>query len=340
VASRRAAPALLIGALLVLFATGLAPASARPEQPAPVRPEPFTAGAPYRGNFADPTVWRVGSRYYAASTTIAALNLPTMTSTDLRTWTARQDGPSGSNDALPTPATWAQVRRSRDGRAWAGTWAPSVLRIANGTFVAAYSVPRTSDGRRCISLARSPGPMGPFTDSSTAPLSCGARGEIDPQLFLDRGSVWMLDKSAGSPARLLVRRMNSEVTSMVPGGVHVLLAPRKAWEGTVVENPAMIRYRNRLYLFYSANSWSTSRYATGYAVCRTVIGPCQRSSRLLSTGRYLSGPGGATPFVDHAGQLRLAFHAWRVGDTTSQRRMYFATLGVGKRGRLAVRSWF
>jgi beta-xylosidase len=341
VAERKSLALLLGGLLVVLVVAGLTPASARSDRPAAVRADPFTAGAPYRGVFADPTVWRVGRRYYAASTTVASLNLPTMTSTDLRTWTPRQVGASGTNDALPSPASWAQVRQARDGRAWAGTWAPSVLRVANGTFVAAYSVPRAGDGRRCLSLARSASPMGPFVDSSTVPLSCGATGEIDPQLFSDRGGIWMLDKSAGASPRLLVRPMNRYASGYLPGGsVRVLLAPRQAWEGSVVENPAMIRYRKRYYLFYSANDWTTSRYATGYAVCRTVVGPCTKRTRLLATGRYLSGPGGATPFVDTAGQLRLVFHAWTVGDASAQRRMHVAQLGVTKRGRVTVRGWF
>jgi beta-xylosidase len=330
--------------LLSLLASGELPASARTERAARTGNDPFTAGATYHGAFADPTVWRVGRRFYAASTTVASLNLPTMTSTDLRTWTARRASDPAKpryNDALPTPARWAKTQQTAGGRAWASTWAPSVLRISTGTFVAAYSVPRASDGRRCISLARSATPMGPYVDSSAAPLSCGAVGEIDPQLFVNRGAIWMAYKSAGSSPRLLVRPMNKYATGFVLGSrIHILLVPRKAWEGSVVENPAMIRYRKRLYLFYSANDWWTSRYATGYAVCRTVIGPCKRKSRILFTGRYLAGPGGAAPFVDLAGQLRLAFHAWRIGDSSSQRRMYIAALGVRKHGRLQVRSWF
>ena len=66
--------------------------------------------------------------------------------------------------------------------------------------------------------------------------------------------------------------------------------------------------------------------------------------RLLATGPYLAGPGGATPFLDRAGRLRLVYHAWRTGQVgypsndsclrTSagcpQRRMYVAILGTGQ----------
>lgn len=343
---------------LVVPATTQVPASARPERPGPVGSDPFLAGQPYGGDFPDPTVWRVGGRFYAASTTVAALSLPTMTSTDLRTWTTRpaiDPAKPALNDAMPIPAAWASKRTSAGGRQWAATWAPSVTRIGTGTFVLAYSVPRAGDGRRCISLARSASPLGPYVDSSLAPLSCGTAGVIDPQLFVDRGAIWMYYKMEGAPDRVLARRMNKYATGFAVGSRnYTLLVPRSAWEGSVVENPAMFRHRNRLYLFYSGNGYGTSAYATGYAVCRTVIGPCKRKSRLLFTGRYLAGPGGATPFLDPGGQLRLAYHAWPVGNVgyprdascagtakgCAQRRMYVATLGPAKRGRLVVRRWF
>jgi hypothetical protein len=123
----------------------------------------------------------------------------------------------------------------------------------------------------------------------------------------------------------------------------------------VVENPAMIRFHKKLYLFYSANGFGTPRYATGYSICKKVTGRCKRSGRLLVSNTSLSGPGGATPFLDRSGRLRLAYHAWTAGNVgypatdacltssagCAQRRMYVATLGrVGKKGHLRVtRLW-
>ncbi len=76
--------------------------------------------------------------------------------------------------------------------------------------------------------------------------------------------------------------------------------------------------------------------------------------RILYTGPYLAGQGGATPFLDRSGRLRLMYHAWRTGNVgypkdnnclqTSagcpQRRMYVATLAAGKKGKLVVRQRF
>ena len=358
-ASRRVLRRAVTGVLLALLvATGQPAASARLDRPAPVGSDPFVAGAPYRGDFPDPTVWRVGPRFYAASTTVAALNLPLMTSTDLSTWTTRPPTDPAAprfNDAMPKPATWAKTQVTASGRAWAGTWAPSVARISTGTFVAAYSVPRAGDGRRCISLARSASPAGPYVDTSTGPLTCGAAGVIDPQIFVDRGAIWMYYKMEGAPDRILARPMNKYATGFAVGSRNfTLLVPKARWEGSVVENPAMLRFRKKLYLFYSGNGYGSTAYATGYAVCKTLVGPCRRKGRLLYTGRYLAGPGGATPFFDQAGRLRLAYHAWRTGNvgyprtesclgTTAgcaQRRMYVATLRAGRAGRLVRVRWF
>jgi hypothetical protein len=343
--------ALLVVALALTVTSG---ATAQTSRPAPVGSDPFSGGAAYSGDFPDPSVMRIGSRFYAYSTTIAALNLPAMSSSDLQHWTARAPSDPAhpfQNDAMPTAAAWAERRTTPGGRVFSATWAPSVARIGPARFVAAYAVPRASDGHRCISLAWSKVPLGPFVDNSPRPLTCLGRNAIDPQVFRDRGAIWLLDKVAGSPDRLMVRRMNGSANAFRPGSRNfALLSPRAAWEGSTVENPAMIRFNRRLYLFYSANNYKTARYATGYAVCKAVTGPCTRMGRLLSTGAYVAGPGGAAPIIDRAGRLRLAYHAWRTGNVgysnnanclkTSkgcpQRRMYVATLRAGARGKLVV----
>ena len=343
----------LVGVLLV---SGSVPASARTADRTNARAnEPFRSGAPYAGTFADPTVLRLGGVYYAAATTVASLSLPMTTSRDLRTWVPRAaDDPATPtrNDAMPTAAPWAQPRTSAGGRVFWPTWAPSLARVGPSSYVSAYAVPRATDGRRCIGVARSSRPLGPYVDTTPRPLACGVRAAIDPQIFRDRGLTWLLYKYAASPDHVVVRRMTASATSLVPGGhTYPLLTARERWEGHTVENPAMIRVHGRLYLFYSANSYATSRYATGYAICQAVTGPCTKMGRLLSTGSYLAGPGGATPFMDRAGRLRLAYHAWRTGNvgfpsedtcagTTAgcpQRRLYVAWLATGAHGKLYVR---
>jgi hypothetical protein len=111
----------------------------------------------------------------------------------------------------------------------------------------------------------------------------------------------------------------------------------------------MIKYAGRFYLFYSGNSYTSAKYATGYAVCRHVTGPCKRRVRkpLLATNSTVVGPGGAAPFRSLDGRLRLAYHAWsarEVGSTAAPlcsacppRRMHIATLVAKPNGLLKVR---
>ena len=71
---------------------------------------------------------------------------------------------------------------------------------------------------------------------------------------------------------------------MAPTGPLKLVAVRllqadRAWEGGLVENPAMTRLADRYHLLYSGNLWETERYATGHARCASPVGPCTKTSR-------------------------------------------------------------
>lgn len=336
-------------------------------------------GAPYRGDFPDPTVLRDHGGYYAYATTIWRLNLPVLRSADLRTWSAADDLPgTASPDALPQVPAWAAGRSTTDGRTVAMTWAPSVARV-DGRYVAAYTVQVRDTGRMCLSVAVSDAPTGPFVDTSTRPLVCPSnRGAIDPQVRVEDGRVWLLykteDLAIGRSTRLWVREMAPDGLSLLPGArPRLLLRARANWERRTIEGPAMIRYRGRHLLFYSAGGWANPHYAIGVAVCAGVTGPCHRVADpvrrvrhrhhhrrhrphrtygpLLHSGGGIVAPGGGTPFRDDRGRLRLVYHAWdagRVGyDRTGaceqsaagcpQRRMHVATLAL-RRGRLVVTS--
>lgn len=321
------------------------PAQARP---APIGQDPIEPGQVYRGDFPDPWILRIGPHYYAWSTTSDGLNLPMLTSTDLRTWRARPataDSPTG--DALPTPAAWSGST---------GPWAPSVTRLGKHRFVLAYAVQVAAapGTQMCISLARATSPYGPFVDTTTKPTVCPARGAIDPQVFVaPSGRPWLVWKQDHFPARLWSQPMDRAATGVVPDHhPHFLARVRQPWEGSIIENPAMIRYQKRYYLFYSANSYASTRYAIGYLICKNYRGDCYRPRKhpLLATGGTIAGPGGPAPFVDTRGRLRLGYHAWTVGKVgyptsdacraepggCGQRRLYVATLRVRDNGRLRV----
>ncbi len=329
---------------MLLVALG-GPTAARP---APIGQDPIVAGQPYTGDFPDPWILRVGSHYVAYSTTSDGINLPLLKSADLHTWVARNatsDAPRG--DGLPQTPVWAGSK---------GPWAPSVTRLRRHRFVLAYAVEAgQGTARMCVSLATARSARGPFVDRTSTPTVCPRRGAIDPQVFVaPSGRPWLVWKKDHFPARLVTQPMNRAGTRVKPGvKPHFLAKVAQAWEGSIIENPAMIGFKQRYYLFYSANSYATTRYAIGYLICKSWKGDCRRPRKrpLLASDATLAGPGGPAPFMDRRGHLRLGYHAWRsdaVGYPSSdacrqepsgcgQRRLYVARLVVDDRGRLHVK---
>lgn len=327
---------------LVLLAT----LAAEPADAGERRGHRFHAGKVYRGSFPDPDVFRIGHLFVASGTTIARRSLPMMTSKNARTWRARKAHRAGrhlTNDALLGVPRWA-LRKKAGGRAFVPSWAPSIGRAANGRWLATYAAPlRHHPRKRCVGIATSRHALGPYRHVRKRPLVCArGRNAIDPELFRNHGRTWLLWKTEGTrhhPATIWSRPLRRDGHGFKPGShKHRLLRTARAWEGPVVENPSMIRFHGRLYLFYSGNRWYTRRYAIGYAVCRSVAGPCRRVQRrpLLASGRGIAGPGGQSAFRGRHGALLLAYAAWPAGRVGSERRLHVARLKVGHHGRLVV----
>ena len=307
----------------------------------------FHSGNVYRGSFPDPDVFRLKRLWIATSTTVATRSLPMLTSHNGRKWRARQAhgvGARRTNDALVGGPRWA-VRRKAGHHRFVPSWAPSIGRAGHGRWLVAYAAPlRRHPGRRCIGIARSTKPDGPFRHSRRRPLVCARRqNAIDPELFRSHGRTYLLWKTEGIrgrvPATLWSRPLRRNGRGFKPGShAHRLLRPGRRWEGPVIENPSMIRFGGRLFLFYSANRWYTRHYAVGYAVCRSALGPCRRTQRrpLLASGRRVYGPGGESAFRGPHGRLLLAYAAWPAHRVGSERRMHIATLKARPHGRLVV----
>lgn len=343
----------VLGTMLLLLALGpVETASAqegRGSRGNPVGSDKFATKGYYRGDFPDPAVLKWGNVYYAYSTTVAALNLPVLSSTDLQNWRVVGEG-------LKRPASWALWKRGGK-KPYATTWAPTVARFGN-RFVHAYATPArgAKDHRMCISLSTSRKPMRGFVDRTRRPFICPSnRGAIDPQFFTGpantRHLLWKSEQTATYPSQLWSHRISGTGTQLY--STHgLLLTTQEPWEGRIIENPSMIAYNGRYYLFYSGGSYANSTYATGYAVCATPLGPCSRVSDmpLLATGGSVSGPGGATAFLGASGRLHLAYAAWDFGNTgypTStaclrtakgcpQRRLHVATLAPSPVGNGAL----
>lgn len=302
----------------------------------------WQVGRTYRGTFADPAIVEHNGTWFAYSTTTAGLHLPTLVSKNLADWKPLTRG-GRKADALPTVGDW--VTNKGSGR---GLWAPSVAEVGGG-WTAAYSakaVTLRGDRHNCLGLSRGSSPRGPFRPVGRPICSPNADlGLIDPDIHVDgNGTPWLLWKFSGvknqRPAGLFVRQLNTQGTDFEPGAeTRELLRKEYDWEGRTIENPSMVEFRGVTYLFYSANSWKTRNYATGYAICSGPQGPCVRPKnghRFLSSARTGNlGPGGASAFVRN-NSLHLLYHAWDPGMVMERRRLHVAGLWQRDDGTLEL----
>jgi beta-xylosidase len=279
---------------------------------------PGTAGATlsgpaYSGDFPDPSVMPVttasGTNYYAYSTNVPPTNIPTMNSTNPSTFS----GPV--KDALPNPKlpSWASSGVT--------TWAPSVVQKGPSSFLMYYTAHDKDHNTQCISVASASSPGGPFTDNSKRPLVCQWNtGSIDPDYFADiSGTSYLIwksdDNSIGSPVtHLWGQQLAPNGLSLLRSPVQLLTAD-ESWQGGIIEGPALVLAGGAYYLFYGANSYSSSSSAIGYAICtKGPLAPCTEKSTnpWLQTNSVpgLVGPQGPSFFTDPSNVEHIAFDAW------------------------------
>jgi beta-xylosidase len=282
-------------------------------------------------DFPDPFVLNTGSNYYAFGTNAGPTNVQVMSSADLVEWDTLAD-------ALPNLPAWAD-------RGF--TWAPGVL-ARPAAYVLFYTVRIRHTVRQAISLAQSNNPQGPYVDTSAAPLiyqrSLG--GSIDPSPFVDADDsaylLWKADANAiDQPSSLWVQPLDSDGLSLMDSPTR-LLDFDAPWEDPLIEAPSLVLANGTYYLFYSANWWSTERYAIGYATASNVLGPYTKVTTdgpWFASDANVAGPGGQEWFTDAIGQLRIAYHGWqpgRVGYPRGARSLRLASVSFASGSPVAL----
>lgn len=260
---------------------------------------------------------RVDDVYYGYATNTEGSNLPVIRSPDLVTWERLRDG-------MPALPPWAKPN-------FGNTWAPGVIEIGDQFVLYFVARDKVSD-RQCIGVAAAATPEGPFSPQSAEPFICQSDlgGSIDPYPFLDDdGQLYIYWKNdgncCGKPVDLWVQRLSDDGLAL-EGDPVALVRRDQAWEIPLIENPAAVKHDDAYYLFYSANWWESDRYAVGYAVCETVVGPCVKplDGPIFESAGPVAGPGGEAFVTDVAGNLWMAYHAWtqgRVGYPTGVRSL-------------------
>jgi beta-xylosidase len=293
--------------------------------------EPTEAGETFTNpvintNFPDPFILKVDDTYYAYSTNSNSRNVPVATSTDLVNWDI-------GRDVMPALARWVNLSGP-------DVWAPEVIQIED-QFMLYYTARNRHTGRQCIGVAVSDAPGGPFRDTNEEPFICQTEigGSIDASPFRDEdGTLYLYWKNDGNCCMMATyiygQELSEDGLSLVGEPVE-LVRNDTLWEGLVVEAPSMWLHENAYYLFFSGNVYATEKYAVGYAVCETPLGPCEDTEENpilasdMESQPLVVGPGHQTLILDEAGETWLYYHIWqltRSGQLTDNREVWLDRL--------------
>lgn len=272
----------------------------------------------FEGNFPDPQIVANGAEgFLAIATNGNGMNVQTLTSGDMVHW-------KQGIDALPHVASWSSPGK---------VWAPEIISWSDGTFRMYYVTKAPQDHWQCISTAKSHTLAGPYIDNSSGPLVCETSegGSIDPSPFVDSsGNAWLYWKNdgnaVGTDSYIKVARLSPDGQS-VAGQKVSLFKQSLAWEGRLVEAPSVVEIDGTFHLFYSANDYSSDRYAVGHAVGPTPTGPFRKDREpVLTTNAVAAGPG-HDQLIKVGKQWWMVYHAWSpdaIGDESIGRSMWLS----------------
>jgi len=249
------------------------------------------------GDYADPSVVKIGDSYWATATTSNwAPIFPLLESKDLLHWKLK-------GHVFTTVPTWADYY----------FWAPEIS-YENGKVFVFYSAHKKG-GNLCLSVASASSPTGPFTDHG--PLMCEEAGSIDAFTTRDEnGKLYLLWKEDGNsvkkPTPIWAAPLSEDRTKII-GEKKELFRNDKEWEDNLVEGVSIIRHGEYFYAFY-AGAGCCGRgcsYATGVARARNLLGPWEKYAKnpILADGESWKCPGHGTP-VEKDGKYYFLYHGY------------------------------
>lgn len=256
-----------------------------------------------RGDFADPSVLRVGNEYWATATSSEwGPVYPLLHSTDLVNWT--QVGSIFS-----------------DRPAWAVSnfWAPEIQED-NGTYFIYYTARKAGESL-CVAVATADAPGGPYTDHG--PLVCQQVGSIDGFSIRDENGkrylVWKEDaNSVGMVTPIWAQELTDDGKTLL-GQPVFLFQNDPSWEANLVEGPYILVHNNTFYAFYSAAACcgKSCSYALGVARSKTLLGPWEKNPNnpILVGNEAWKCPGHGSIVTADGGKYYLLYHAYSGQDT-------------------------
>lgn len=256
------------------------------------------------GDHPDPTIIRVGSTYWTASTSGDwAPEFPLFHSSDLHHWTA-------SGAIFPEPPAWAG----------GSFWAPELVNDRGHILV--YYVGRKRGGPLCVGVSTAPRPDGPYTDRG--PLVCQSDGSLDPAMTRDEQGrpflIWKEDgNSIGKPTPIWAQPLTDDLIHLTGIPTQLIVNDRSTWEGGVVEAPYILRRGKYFYLFYAGNACcgTACRYAEGVARAEHLLGPWTKdpANPIIRPNANWKCPGHGTAVETPSGQDYFIYHAYPAAGT-------------------------
>ena len=217
------------------------------------------------GDFADPSIIRVGDTYYAVGTSSEwGPAFPIYTSKDLVNWT--YVGPVFHK--LPS---WTM------GSFWAHE-----LVYRQGTYYVYYTARRKSDKHSFIGVATARKLRSGFTDHGL--LLEWTSEAIDPFIIEDKGKPYItwkaygLDK--GKAIELLGAELSADGLKVIGQHFSLLTADRSGWEAGGMEGQAIFKRGMYYYMTYSGNTCCGTgcNYQVGLARAVNLRGPWEKFS--------------------------------------------------------------
>ncbi|MFD2163048.1 glycoside hydrolase family 43 protein [Paradesertivirga mongoliensis] len=260
-------------------------------------------------NFPDPTIIRVGDKYFAYATNGGIngknYNIPVASSTDLQNWNIE-------GDALPQKPSWA----TKD------FWAPHVLFDKKiDKYVLFYSGEQGENTGKCIGVAFSDKPEGPFIDKGSPLISGEGFINIDPFAFVDPESGRKLLYWGSGHQPIKVQELNEDWRAFKAGSKPqpLINTDEEKKYDRLVEGAWVDYHKGKYYLYYSGDNCcgENANYAVLVARAKKATGPFRRlgehngsgNSVILEKNDSWLALGHNSIFRDKQGKVYIAYHA-------------------------------
>lgn len=277
-------------------------------------------------NFPDPTVIKAPDGYYYAYATNTSIdgmvvNIQVSKSKDLVHW-------DKVKDAFPDKPSWAQK----------DLWAPHVLYDSEKqTYYLYYSAESKSETfGKCMGVATSKSPTGPFVDKGT-PMLCGEGFiNIDPMAYDDPSTgkkllYWGSGFEAIKVQELSEDRMEFKEGSSPTELIHPIVNDNPDNYQKLVEGAWVEKHKDFYYLYYSGDNCcgDGAHYAVMVARSKSATGPFEsyaestnsQNSVILKGNKKWIAPGHNSIVSDQDNQNWIVYHAIDAADKSKGRVM-------------------